>query len=287
MPSPTSKSVGWHQSSNAALIALWAALLATVAAQPAPVDDVIARASGYVSEFERTFATLVAEEVYDQGRTHRLRSSFMLVLVPGRGLTPFRDVFEVNGKPVRDRDDRLMSLFLHPSASSLEQARRITEESARYNTGAVERTINVPLFALLFLHPDNVTHFAFSNAGEATIAGRHVRAVNYHEVTQPTIVKGAGGTNLPSKGRLWIEPATGAVLQTRHQVDDAGGLGTITVRFAEDKKLGILVPVKMDEIYQGLRLPAPIRGTATYTRYQRVGVSTDTQIAKPPVKPPG
>ncbi len=282
----TSKSVGWRRSSSLIVLALWLASFTFASAQPAPVDEVIARASAYVAEFERTFASLVAEEVYDQGRKHRLRSSFMLVLVPGRGFTPFRDTFEVNGKPVHDRDDRLLSLFLNPSASSLEQARRITEESTRYN-GAVERTINVPLFAMLFLHPDNVTHFTFSNAGEATIAGRRVRAINYHEVTLPAIVKGTGGKDLPSKGRIWIEPATGAVLQTRHQVDDDGGLGTITVRFAEDRKLGILVPAKMDEVYQGLRFPAVIRATATYDRYQRVGVSTDTEIAKPPVKPPG
>lgn len=283
----TSKSAGWRRSSRLVVLALGLAAFTFASAQPAPVGEVIARASAYVAEFERTFAALVAEEVYDQGRKLRLRSSFMLVLVPGRGLTQFRDVFEVNGKPVHDRDDRLLSLFLHPSPSSLEQARRITEESTRYNVGPVERTINVPLFAMLFLHPDNVARFAFSSAGEATIAGRHVRAINFHEVTLPTIVKGPGDKNLPSKGRIWIEPATGAVLQTRHQVDDDGGLGTITVRFAEDRKLGILVPAKMDEIYQGLRFPAVIRGTATYDHYQLAGVSTDTEIAKPPVKPPG
>lgn len=292
-----------------AVLAVSALLVEEPLAQRASVEGLIALAGAYVAEYERAFSTLVAEEVYDQtfrnpsvdlsdpersktalkepSRGRRLRSSFMLVLVPGRGFTPFRDVFEVDGKPVHDRDDRLLSLFLKPSASSLEQAQRITDESARHNLSDVERTINVPVFALLFLHPSNASHFAFSRAGDETVSGRRVTAVDFRETGRPTIVRGPDGKDLPSTGRAWIEAATGAVYQTRHQVNDRGAQAMITVRYTLNKELAILVPERMDETYRGLQESSVIRGTAVYDRYQRVGVATTLQIAKPPVKPPG
>ncbi|MEO8677700.1 MAG: hypothetical protein ABI665_01560 [Vicinamibacterales bacterium] len=308
MRSLTLRSGGWRPPSSLIALTAWAVSLAVPGAQQEPLAHVTARASAYVAEFERTFATLVAEERYDQSftnpavdladpdrnkkalsnlsRSRRLRSSFMLVLVPGRGFTPFRDVFEVDGKPVHDRDDRLRSLFVKPSASSLEQAQRITDESARYNVSDVERTINVPLFALLFLHPTNVSHFSFSKGGEETVSGRRLWAVDFRETVLPTIVRGEDGKNVLSRGRFWIEPESGAVYQTRHELSERGQ-ATITVRYAEQQALSILVPARMEEVYRGLRDSMVLRGTATYENYERVGVSTEVQIAKPPVKPPG
>ena len=309
MPSPTSKSAGWRRPSSLLALALWAASFGIVAGQAPTLQEVIDRATAYVADYERAFATLVAEERYAQdfrnrtvdlsdpnrsktalsemSRSRRLRSSFMLVLVPGRGFTPFRDVFEVDGKPVRDRDDRLLALFLKPSASSLEQAQRITDESARYNVSDVERTINVPVFALLFLHPANVGHFAFKREGETTIAGHRLWTVGYRETARPTIVKGEDGRDQLSTGRFWIEPQTGAVFQTLHELYDRGDQATITVRYAENHDLAILAPERMSETYGGPRASSLIRGTATYDHYQRVGVATNVQIAKPTGKPPG
>jgi hypothetical protein len=308
---PRLRSATRHYSSCFApvVVAVSVLLAEELFAQRASVEELTTRASAYVAEYERAFSTLVAEEVYEQtlrnpaddlsdpdrskkalsdlSRGRRLRSSFMLVLVPGRGFTPFRDVFEVDGKPVHDRDDRLLALFRTPSASSLEQAQRITDESARYNLSDVERTINVPVFALLLLHPTNASHLAFSTAGEENVSGHRVTAVDFRETARPTIVRSPDGKDLPSTGRVWIEAATGAVYQTRHQVNDRGAQAMITVRYTQNKELAILVPDRMDETYRGLQESSVMRGTAVYDHYQRVGVVTTLQIAKPPVKPPG
>ena len=67
-----------------------------------------------------------------------LVSDFLLVQVPGEGWLPFRDVFERDGKQVRDREERLAALFLKGSSrSAFEQARAIMDEGARYNIGNV------------------------------------------------------------------------------------------------------------------------------------------------------
>ena len=77
---------------------------------------------------------------------HReLLSDFLLVKLPGRRLSiPFRDVLEVDGREVGDREARLTRLFLQPAPDALTRAREIAAESARYNIGRVVRTVNLP-----------------------------------------------------------------------------------------------------------------------------------------------
>ena len=80
-------------------------------------------------------------------------SEFAIVKAAGRvGWSGFRDVVEVDGKPVSDRRDRLLSLLTGPAGGEAE-LRRIADESARYNVGPVIRNFNVPTTALFFFHP--------------------------------------------------------------------------------------------------------------------------------------
>ncbi|HEV3139563.1 MAG TPA: hypothetical protein VGY57_03555 [Vicinamibacterales bacterium] len=113
------------------------------------------RAGAYVRRFETSFANVVAEESYLQrapvqaasdgpltGRIidvqRELKSDFLFVKVPSSDAwLPFRDVFAVDGKPVRDRQERLTKLFIHPSPTALEQARQIVADSTRYNIGGI------------------------------------------------------------------------------------------------------------------------------------------------------
>ena len=48
----------------------------------------------------------------------------------------FRDVFEVDGEPVRDRQERLARLFLSGDLSTAKQVEEIASQSARYNIGS-------------------------------------------------------------------------------------------------------------------------------------------------------
>jgi hypothetical protein len=143
------------------------AVLASVArpaAAPPPLAAVMDRAGAYVAEFHRRLSGIVAEERYVQdARTPRrpplllgavehreLRSDLLLVNVAGTSnWLEFRDVLEVDGEPVRDRSDRLTNLFLHPPPTADEQIRSILVESSRYNVGAIQRTVNTPIFPLL------------------------------------------------------------------------------------------------------------------------------------------
>jgi hypothetical protein len=260
------------------------------------LDIVVARAIEYVRNYSREVSAVVAEEVYEQKaftqpgsltgigsaqstaarlarpQSRKLVSDFLLVKVPGaEGWLPFRDVFEVDGKSVRERDGRLQKLFLEaPADKAIENANAILEESARYNIGPIYRNVNVPTLALMFLYSDIATHFRFNKRGEEDVAGMRTWVVEYTEQATPTIIKTRDGTDLPASGRFWIEPTSGRIVRTTLQ---AGG-ASITVRYApSDQTPGVWLPVSMDEAY-GLTTTAK----ATYSKVRRFQVFTDEKI---------
>src|SRR3954463_705956 len=157
-----------------------------VLAQTPDLDVVLDKAGDYVAAYERTFVGVVAEESYRQevrsagrtdqrgfaaeGRSERraLKSDMLLVRAPAADRwIQFRDVFEVDGKPVRDRGERLAKLFLQPSASVQQQTDDIPGASAGYTIGGVTRNVNLPVLALTVLEPQNRAWFSFNGAKKA------------------------------------------------------------------------------------------------------------------------
>ena len=266
------------------------------------LDLLLDRVSQYVWDYGRELSSVVSEETYTQevrgdsnvGRVNvtingkpvpasttksrQLVSDFLLVRPPGLdGWLPFRDVFEVDGERVRDRQDRLVKLFLQSAPDvALESANEILRESARYNIGPIRRNLNLPTLALWFLEPESRHRFSFRRAGDETLAGRRVSVLDYSETSHPTIIKTSGGDDVPASGRLWVEPANGRILRTVLKASVA----TITVTYAPREELpGLWLPVMMEEKYAAGNLA--ITGTATYARFRQFQVSTTEQIALP------
>src|SRR5262245_1734590 len=201
-------------------------------ASPVPLSVVLSKAATYIESYAGRLSGLVMEESYVQdveqlnrfgyrmntrgGVPHRrLRSDLLLVRPEGADAwMQFRDVFEVDGKPLRDRNDRLEKLFLQPSKSTAEQAQKIVRESARYNIGEIERNINLPLLAMSVLDRRMQANFQFrfADASEppklpksptfAEPPGAVV--VEYNEVTVRTMITTPQGRNLRAHGRFWF-----------------------------------------------------------------------------------
>jgi hypothetical protein len=178
---------------------------------------VLASAMRYTTNYEQMFALLAAEEHYVQelqrppnpgsnlsrsnpgggmqaGGTivHQdIKSDYLLVQLgmDGEGWMPFRDSFEVKGRKVRNRDDRLLKLFTSNDKSRFEKAAKLSEDSAKHNIGNVVRTINIPLLGMMLLHPRVNERFEFTDAGEENMSGRIVRKAAYKEVARPTLIK--------------------------------------------------------------------------------------------------
>jgi len=276
-----------------------AALTATamVCAQtPAPVTlaDLLARAGAYVTDFETRFSNVVAEEHYVQQTSGNVRaphgglqpamrtlvSDFLLVKLPSQDVwLPFRDVFEVDSKPVRDRQDRLTKLFLQPAATAVQQAEQIVAESARYNIG-ITRNINIPVLALTVLDPRYQGRFAFSHLKEDRKIGSDVWSIEYIERDRPTLIRGAGGIDLITQGRLWIEASTGRVVKTELVNNDRSVRATITTTYRFDPGFNLNVPADMHEEYFLSSAGAPVVGTATYSNFRRFTVEVDEKIRR-------
>ena len=172
----------------------------------------------YVEAYERQYSGLVAEEEFRQssrGRNVRLRSDYLLVKPEKSPLwVSFRDVYEVDGVAVRDRDDRLRRLFLEPGADIGAQLQAIQDDSARYNLGVVERNINVPLFLLRFLQAENRHRFNFRLAGTRRVAGVEAWRIEFEERVFPTIITDKQGNDVDAKGWFLVDQLTGAIVET-------------------------------------------------------------------------
>jgi hypothetical protein len=282
-------------------------------AQEPTLEEVLARAGAYVVDYQNRLAGVVSEEHYQQiwekepgniAEQRELRSDVLLTKPEGgKRAILFRDVFEVDGRAVRDRDERLTQLFLSPSASASTQIVRIISESARYNIGDIQRTINTPMLALVFLDPQYQARFRFERSDDRIpetlrdaaveqddsspgyVAAPELNVNSYQETDRNTLIGTGNGTALPSRGRYWIEPMTGQVVMSELVLADPTLYALVDVRYASQSGVDVVVPVAMRERYRKPRSRAVIEGSAAYTRFRRFQVTSTETVADP--APPG
>jgi hypothetical protein len=268
--------------------------------QPETLDTVIERAAAAVASFEREFAAVVAEERYIQRTGARIRidqrevrSDLLLVRVSGQdGWVPFRDVYEVNGRRVRDRDERLQKLFSEAPESALTTAAQISNESSRYNIGSVIRSINVPTFGLMLLRPSYLKRFDFRKLGEDRIAGVTTWRVGFVERSRPAVVRTLRGDDVMLEGSLWIDPLSGRVLKTLVKTVGTPDPGLpapsstsmtrmwVEVTFSPSDTPGLWVPETMTEWARAANFEV-VSGTATYSKFRRFAVKTTETFETP------
>ena len=199
-------------------------------------------------------------------------SDFLLVQLggDGEGWMPFRDTYEVKGRKVRERDDRLLKLFTSSDKDRFEKAARYSDASTKFHLGNVTRSINIPTLAMMFLHPRVNERFEFTDGGEETIAGRVLRKALYREVARPTLIKTTRGRDLALTGVLWIDPFSGTVVKTELNAADPAVRCQVIVTFRREESLDLWVPEKMEEHYKANLAVDDIFATATYTNVRRV-----------------
>ena len=263
-----------------------------ILAQTPDVDVVLDKAGDYVAAYERTFVGVVAEETYRQevrgatgadprgfpaearGQRRDLKSDMLLVRAPaGDRWIQFRDVFEVDGKPVRDRAERLAKLFLQPSASTQQQVDDISAASARYNIGGVNRNVNLPVLALTVLEPQNRAWFSFKG-GKKT---GNLFDLEFREERSGTLIRTAGDQSMPSRGRFTIDLDSGRVLSSELVAESSALRARIDVTYAFEPSMGFFVPREMREKY-ALNGGTTIEGKATYAKFRRYQVTVNETV---------
>jgi hypothetical protein len=205
-----------------------------------------------------------------------LVSDFAIVKVEGiRGWMGFRDVVEVDGRKVEDRAARLVESLMSPAAS-YDEARRISDESARFNIGSVLRNFNVPTTALFFFKTDRLDRFKFSRKRGGT--GR-AWEIEFRETARPTMIVTPEGRGVPTAGSIWVDPDDGTVLRTRIRMSDfsppgagsARGSAEVDVTYGRVAALNMWLPATMAESYDGTRFASwdRITGHAEYSDYRQ------------------
>lgn len=259
-------------------VAAWSLLSISAATQGRPLPD---RVRDYVDRFEREASALAAEEDYvqrlEEGRggarvhsTRWLRSDYVLVKpadqAPWLG---YRDIFEVDGAPVRDRSSRLEHVLSSTAPDSRARALAFVREGSRFNLGP-ERTINTPTLPIQLL--------ARANADRLPLRAPHgwereaLVDLTFDERGRPTLVRTPEGFGVQTSGTIRARVADGAILSARLVFKFIGTPSkrpdaAMTVDYGEVTGIPVLVPLRMVE-----ELPVAngqASGIATYSNYRR------------------
>jgi hypothetical protein len=253
---------------TAAVLLSGAAVSARASEEPG-LAELLERVGKYALRYEEEFKDLAAEETYMQKLfVHRnlrvqqvrtLKSDMVFVKFEGEHKwMAFRDVFEADGKLVRERKARLERLFQRVGNAAYGRAQQILEESARYNLGRMSRNFNLPMLALVFLDPENQSRFDFKKKGEDKIAGLLAAEIEYEEKDRPAFIRDGNGKDLFSKGSVWVDVNDGRLFRSELKVQDADGSYKveISVEFAPWQEGGIWVPRQMQETCATIPLSA-------------------------------
>ena len=275
-------------------------------AQSPELETVLSRAGAYVERYEPALGTVIAREVYMQtdrvpevlGRSggrgapltsfryqrRRLLSDFLMLRLQSRAdqWMGFRAVVEVDGRPVRDRLERLQDMLEGSVETVVARWRTLTEQSARYNIGSFLRSTNVPTFALAILRAEHRHRFEFEHVDDERVEGLNVWVVEFRERVTPTLISDLRGGDVFAHGRLWVDPLDGRLVRTEVLTgDDSPVRSQTTVRYRLDSDLGIWVPSDMQERFEsrdGRRLEA----NASYSNFQQFNVSVGASAPSPP-----
>ena len=260
------------------LVAVVIAVLAVAGEQAPRHEEVVDRVYRYVAGYGSRLANVVVEETYRQrvpqaiasARTRTLRSDYALTWVNDRdGWVGYRDTFEVDGIPVRDREERLERLL---ATGATGQAARIAEQNARFNLGnnLLSRNVNVPTFALELLQPRYRRRFSSRSTGREPVGDRSGWLLEFRERDRPTIVRTPEGRDQPSRIEALVDPSTGEIYRTTVSWERVKG--AIVVTYDRVPGLAVPVPINMFERFT-TTADDEIEGDATYANYRRFETS--------------
>jgi hypothetical protein len=258
------------------------------------LKEVMARVGSYAVSYGTALTSVIADEDFlqelVQGRDdavlerRRLESEIAFVrLADTPEWLAFRSVLRVDGAQVADSGGQLERLFRETPHSALAQAKAITDRSARYNLGPLERNFNVPTTVLQFVLPQHQDRFRFRKEAEERVDGEIVWIVEFREQRGSTFIRTPQGRAAPVQGRIWVVPDDGRVVRSRLAVKSDVD-AEIDVAWREDARLTLWVPHEMREVYRGRWSEvggAPeregtfaVRGVAKYSNYRRFEVES-------------
>lgn len=304
---------------KAALAALLCAICAH-AQEPQDHNAFLDQATRSVEEYTRTFVDLTAEEqmkiefLTETGevRKHRDTLSALIIYRSQSGsntATEYRDVLSVDGKAVRDHEDRAIRLAqsLSSAKSVADELNRIRRESSRYNDQV--QTVNITLMQGFPLRMSCRHLFQFGYAGTQTLGAVATRVYDYRQVG-PCDNFQYRLMSLPAdfrrgvkmhRGRLWIDEQGRLVREERDVYARSTvfvGAEVLAVRIVLEygaSAFGILTPKKITLVTyrpaarsssMAIAMYPYVRVTQEYGGFSRFEVSVEQKVSEPEAKKP-
>ena len=225
-----------------------------VQAQNAPaLPDLLQAGAEYLVRYSQRLSAIAAEEEYAQFETssdqlrapRRLNADVVLVGLEDGSVAGFRDVVAIDNVPVHPRDDRLPNLFTATPWSSLDEARRLTDDSIKTYLSPNLHALDQPTMVLEFLRKANQDRSTFSLESVKMMDGVRVAVLKFTERNTPRLIPVTGGG--AAIGRFWIDVNTGTVRQTEVGIASKGVSVRVTVKYAAQPALELWLPVEMSQ----------------------------------------
>lgn len=265
------------------------------AARPDVSEKALTSAAvNYVAEYEKQFAFLIADEEYRQtlfdadgrkSKTRLIKAELFLTYLPADGeWIAVRDVLEVDGEPIKDRED-LRALLA--KREQIRLVRQLTSRNSRYNLGRVERNFNEPTLPLLLLDAKRTPRIRFDRKRVTRENDVTLAVLAFEEREAPTLVATPNAGAVRAKGEFLLDAATGTIRRTLFQLTRPGIDVTLETIYAKDEKLKLWLPSVFTERYEsggnigGIRVSSSaaraskelVECEAKYTNYRRFEVT--------------
>lgn len=231
------------------LAAVAVGTMAHASAQEPSLPEALGKAADYVARY-RTKASgvsleellLLTEMTATQRVPRRVASDLVLVNVTER-LMGLRDPFAIDTKAVREHQPRIIRALGEPTLASWQRVQDFTREGSYLFLANVVLWYSDPVLALRFIEVDHQPRMTYKLEGRKKIDGVQVYGIGFKENREERKVYLLDTPDNPScSGRIWIEPASGAIHQTELWVQSDTAVARVQVTYAMDAKINLLVP---------------------------------------------
>jgi hypothetical protein len=259
-----------------------------VRAQEPSIEQLRDAAGAYARSAFARLANLVATEEYRQQftgvgiftarlRDRTLKSEVLLVRHPAeaRDWLFFRDVLEVDGKPVPDQQDRLSNLFIRPTVANWELVREIAHADRQYHLPGSSAAETNPFVVLALMDRSYWPRLLFKRGSQDKDVGPGVWRLELEEQAsdeEPIVTRGL------LRGTAWVDAATGRVLRTALRISTSLSAPTSRTTFRYDEMLQVAVPVEMRTTWSPGPPTSSITGSAKYGNFRQFTVRTDESL---------
>jgi len=235
--------------SRVVLAAVAAGTMVHLPAQEPSLPEALGKAADYVARYRTKASGVSLEELLlltEMGTTQRVprrvASDLVLVNVTER-LMALRDPFALDTKAVREHQPRIVKALSEPTPTSWQRVQDFLHEGSYLLLANAVLWYSDPMLALRFIEPDHQRRMTYKLEGRKKIDGVQVYGIGFKENHEERKVYLLDTPDNPwCSGRIWIEPATGAIHLTELWVQSDTAVARVQVTYAMDAKINLLVP---------------------------------------------